>query len=1010
MSEFAESLVKQLEEHVTKLKKTHEESKQPITDDVPELRLFCLLLERILRFGQREKMTFFGDRKDYWNYLCDCLQGSRALDDSVQSVQRYTHLTTLQGKGRALIRESLVHGNLADMMQVATMAKQTADWYRPDAIMRDQQLSSMLISALYEMNDVAFHLSQAGQELNDNWPSFSKKAFHISNESTGYSTFVSDFDSIRPRDFNVDTSISSANTGNIAEPIVKRTRRKSKAGHVSIDTLEKYMKILEESIQIDSSQETNQDSGAQSDDIDGDDRDDQALPVSVKKLQKKLEGWSVSYESQLNELETELQHERDERVADQADAERLQQHLKDQLNDFRQAENQLKAKVESLASLLSAKSEELDTKQVQLDDLLMKSKLWEVKGIEWQARLDDTHDEMKSLQEDLSESRQKLNAVEADYAFLCSIKNNLDEKLEDTDKQLAEKDALVAELERNFKHSLEESEVTKRDLEEERELKTELESRLEAAETQISKLSNDYNRQESYGEVKGEQKDRDGSPLSDVTTEEGKQVVEQDSQLDYPNIHIKQSNSEEESLRKETVRLLEELNTARMEIEELKQANEDLTRKCTAAEEMVEQREAELAQKASTLHQVPFAMKSIRNSSRDVDKDESTNNLLLAEISEQKTVAVEDETMTDKQVAVSHKEVEVMRRTADEQVRQSGAADEERLQTAETMNTLTDEQQQIWSKVKHDVDTTDVLKDVQGEISNSSFEVEELKHRLNEEEQKRLLTEQECASLKYQMSTDVMQYKQQQDTVKELQREIAELQRMISESTKKLQDSKTEMMTLKGQRDSAHGDKEQIQVKVASVEQQLRQLQVEANSLEDQLFEVTSERDRNRREVLKLDEQLSHIQEQMSLTDKEQIRKMSDLKEKYEQMEEHVVNVAKQKSALWEENAQLRQDLALQLSRSWADEAIARQCNDCRTEFGLMTRKALSFGILFKKKESEDEGRELIPMKRVTSAKTDHSGELTAQRAGIYCLVFDNTTSSSSSRKVSYRVEVIKSS
>ena len=67
-------------------------------------------------------------------------------------------------------------------------------------------------------------------------------------------------------------------------------------------------------------------------------------------------------------------------------------------------------------------------------------------------------------------------------------------------------------------------------------------------------------------------------------------------------------------------------------------------------------------------------------------------------------------------------------------------------------------------------------------------------------------------------------------------------------------------------------------------------------------------------------------------------------------------------------------------------------------------------------------------MKRVTSAKTDRSGELTAQRAGIYCLVFDNTTSrfvewnrlsgafhvyplyldSSSSRKVSYRVEVIK--
>jgi hypothetical protein len=42
-------------------------------------------------------------------------------------------------------------------------------------------------------------------------------------------------------------------------------------------------------------------------------------------------------------------------------------------------------------------------------------------------------------------------------------------------------------------------------------------------------------------------------------------------------------------------------------------------------------------------------------------------------------------------------------------------------------------------------------------------ELEQLRQRLSEEGQKRMVAEQECASMKFQMSTDVMQYKQQQD-------------------------------------------------------------------------------------------------------------------------------------------------------------------------------------------------------------------------------------------------------
>jgi hypothetical protein len=67
---------------------------------------------------------------------------------------------------------------------------------------------------------------------------------------------------------------------------------------------------------------------------------------------------------------------------------------------------------------------------------------------------------------------------------------------------------------------------------------------------------------------------------------------------------------------------------------------------------------------------------------------------------------------------------------------------------------------------------------------------------------------------------------------------------------------------------------------------------------------------------------------------------------------------------------------------------------------------SLSFGIRFKRQESQHDGQELMPVKRLTSSKACQSGELTSQRPGIYSLLFDNSESRSSSPCISYRVEV----
>jgi chromosome segregation ATPase len=130
------------------------------------------------------------------------------------------------------------------------------------------------------------------------------------------------------------------------------------------------------------------------------------------------------------------------------------------------------------------------------------------------------------------------------------------------------------------------------------------------------------------------------------------------------------------------------------------------------------------------------------------------------------------------------------------------------------------------------------------------------------------------------------------------------------------------MQELSKQRNAAQEEKELLDNQVATLQRNLKELEVEVGSLQDQLFEVTAERDQKRRLCLEQSERLSHLQEQTKFSDQQLSKKLSEMKEEYELIKEQVVNIMKQKVSLWEENLDLQNDLALHLSRTWADETL----------------------------------------------------------------------------------------
>ncbi|NXX74846.1 FYCO1 protein, partial [Urocolius indicus] len=169
-------IIRDLQDAVTELSKEFKEGGEPITDDSVNLQKFSYKLEYLLQFDQKEKATLLGNRKDYWDYFCDCLAKVKGANDGIRFVKSITELRTSLGKGRAFLRYSLVHQRLADTLQQCFMnTKVTSDWYYARSPFLNSKMSSDIVGQLYELTDIQFDLASRGYDLDAAWPAFARR-------------------------------------------------------------------------------------------------------------------------------------------------------------------------------------------------------------------------------------------------------------------------------------------------------------------------------------------------------------------------------------------------------------------------------------------------------------------------------------------------------------------------------------------------------------------------------------------------------------------------------------------------------------------------------------------------------------------------------------------------------------------------------------------------------------------------------------------------------------------
>ncbi|XP_071603854.1 RUN and FYVE domain-containing protein 4 isoform X2 [Heliangelus exortis] len=147
----------------------------PVTDGSRELHSLCAQLEFLLQFDLKEKRSFFGQRKDYWDFLCQGLARCRQEHEGIRFVTSLDKLKTPVGRGRAFLRYCLVHRQLAESLQLCLLNTESlCEWYYARSPFLSPQRRAEILGTLYELDGITFHLALHRADLDIAWPMFSE--------------------------------------------------------------------------------------------------------------------------------------------------------------------------------------------------------------------------------------------------------------------------------------------------------------------------------------------------------------------------------------------------------------------------------------------------------------------------------------------------------------------------------------------------------------------------------------------------------------------------------------------------------------------------------------------------------------------------------------------------------------------------------------------------------------------------------------------------------------------
>ena len=143
-----------------------------VFDNSQELDQFVLVIERILQHGLKEKRSFFGAPKGYWDFVSLAAKYDGSAKDVMNNINNLDEgVKTAAGKGRAWIHFALVQKKLAFYLQLLSGKEDLLkEWYEPAALLAHQEHVQMILGTLEMASAINFSLCMKGVDFDNMKP------------------------------------------------------------------------------------------------------------------------------------------------------------------------------------------------------------------------------------------------------------------------------------------------------------------------------------------------------------------------------------------------------------------------------------------------------------------------------------------------------------------------------------------------------------------------------------------------------------------------------------------------------------------------------------------------------------------------------------------------------------------------------------------------------------------------------------------------------------------------
>ncbi|NXR79255.1 FYCO1 protein, partial [Pycnonotus jocosus] len=613
-------IIRDLQDAVTELSKEFKEGGEPITDDSVNLQKFSYKLEYLLQFDQKEKSTLLGNRKDYWDYFCDCLAKIKGANDGIRFVKSITELRTSLGKGRAFLRYSLVHQRLADTLQQCFMnTKVTSDWYYARSPFLNSKMSSDIVGQLYELTDVQFDLASRGYDLDAAWPSFARRTLSSlgssaylwkpPSRSSSMSSLVSNY--LQAQEFpsspDVNNSLNVEHLEGYEEMRLEldqaelRQRELQDRIHqleIENQELQAAVSLQKEQVQVEKEKSNNYS------------EENSRLTKMIAELQKQCEV-SLSTQSTVHDLQKCLQS--------------LELSAAEQQKEHSTKVEQLLTSKEDCASKLQVSNQELETsraliavKDLCIDELKAKLSSTEQKNLNLLAKVDAALDEkgqQATAQYDsalqIQALLEKLREMEKEKADMQRLNDEHASQLKAAREELLLKEQAQKELESRY------SSLTANSKEERKEM-AELQTQVMGSLAQVGSLEKSLEEARKEKEKLEEEYGRREGALKQESQSQAEQLELQESRL----TKVSQTVC---SLQEQNQKLISEKDHLRQKVKELE---EQMEQQNSAVSELDEESRKLKAENENLQHEIDDALvsvdekeKKLRGENKQLDED-----------------------------------------------------------------------------------------------------------------------------------------------------------------------------------------------------------------------------------------------------------------------------------------------------------------------------------------------------------------------------------------------------